>query len=144
MCSNNNCNNCNGMADTLAIIVKAQDAAEKIDESLFACDKPFLGPCPVVDVCNTRPVMLFTCNNDPLSIPIDDNCSSSVFRVMSLDRENCTAKCMALKKKHHHKDGDSNWNNECSEFEKTDSFCVINLCCLCCIKCLTDTFVDCI
>jgi hypothetical protein len=137
------CNNCNGIAQTLAIIVRAQDTAERIDENLYTCDKPFLGPCPVKNVCNTRPIMIFTCNNEPLTIPINEHCSSSVFRVMSLDAENCTASCMVLKKKHH-KDMDENWHDDCNEYEKTDSFFVVNLCCVCCIKCLPDTFVDCI
>jgi spore coat protein Z len=88
--------------------------------------------------------MLFTCgsNGTPFSMPVsrsDSSCDngekSCVFRIEKID--GCCATFRVLVPKH------------CSEsvtstFEATDSIFTIDINCICAIRCLNDTFVDCL
>lgn len=142
----NSCNNC--IAEILTVINVLQQNATCCGEScLDTCDRGFLGCSTESLNCNTRPVMLYTCcgNGTPWSMPTtkaDINCNecgtscSNVFRVEKVD-DNC-ATFRVLEK-------------NCDEKEKhrtpfiaTNSFFTMNLDCCCAIRCLQDTFVDCL
>ena len=120
---------------------------------LDSCDRPMLGGGPNCLVCNTRPVLLYTCcgNGTPWAMPIDkDNnsaCSnpqssacftdcSNVFRVEKLDGCCATFRVLA-----------PNFQESCCNsmpYRSTNSFFTMDLSCVCAIKCLSDTYVDCV
>jgi hypothetical protein len=91
--------------------------------------------------------MLYTCcgNGTPWSMPITKenvNCNatgatcSSVFRIEKLD--DCCATFRVLA---------PNTNPETAAlypYEATNSFFTMNLNCVCCLRCLNDTYVECI
>jgi hypothetical protein len=143
MCNNEeNGNRC--MAEILEVILLLQKNADCGDSCLDTCDRGFLGCSTTCCVCNTRPVTFYLCgsNSDPLRIPIskdfDEDVTSSVFRVEKLDGNCCTCRVLA-------RNLDDNDNGGCSHpFVATNSFFTLNLNCLCCIRCLQDTCVDCI
>lgn len=151
MCNKNECDNC--IADILKVILILQQNACP-DNCLDSCDRPTLGGGPNCLVCNTRPVMLYTCcgNGVPWTMPTskdstvicsNNQCSnnngmdcSSVFRVEKLD--GCCATFRVLV---------PNPEESCCNsipFITTNSFFTMNLDCICAIKCLNDTFVDCV
>lgn len=130
----NQCDNC--IADILKVILILQQSANQLDSCLETCDRGFLGQqcCPTC--YNTRPIMLFTCgsNGVPLSMPISksptEETTSSIFRLEKLD--DCCATCRVLVV------------NSDNTYTATNSFFTINLDCLCIIRCLDDTFIECI
>lgn len=149
MCNEND-TNCIG--EILKVILVLQQNACP-ESCLDSCDRPMLGGGPNCLVCNTRPVMLYTCcgNGVPWSMPIEkDNtnvCSnpqmssccqdcSNVFRVEKLDGNCATFRVLA-----------PNPQESCCNsipYIATNSFFTMNLSCCCAIKCLSDTFVDCV
>lgn len=148
MCNkNNNSDSCLCIAEILTIINVLQENAECSENCLDTCDRGFLGCSTSALGCNTRPVMLFTCcgNGTPWSMPItktsgtcgDEGVTcSSVFRVEKID--GCCATFRVLAD-----------NPDCNEaatmpFVATNSFFTMDLSCLCVLKCLQDTFVECI
>lgn len=117
-----------------------------------SCDRPSLGGGPSCLVCNTRPIQLFTCcgNGVPFSMPVcKDNvevCStpdtlnpssecSSVFRVEKLEGNCLTARVLIPNP------GSDNCN---LPWLATNSFFTIDLNCVCAIRCLNDSFVECV
>lgn len=134
----NETNSC--IRDILKVIFVLQENVEEEKNELETCDKRTLGPCCRVVKCNTRPVMLYTaCSNgdDPWKMPVSKDPNetdfSSVFRVEKLEGNCCTfrvLKQVPCEKK--------------NEFTATNSFFTMNLGCICCIRCLEDTFVKCI
>ena len=102
MCNNNNdSNNTNCIGEILKVILLLQQNACP-DSCLDSCDRPMLGGGTNCLVCNTRPVMLYTCcgNGVPISMPttkdstatcsnpsLDSSCPtcSNVFRVEKLE-----------------------------------------------------------
>lgn len=150
MCENNKttekCENC--IAEILTVINVLQQNATCCGEScLDTCDRGFLGCSTASLNCNTRPVMLFTCcgNGTPWSMPTtkeDINCNtcnetcSNVFRVEKVDNNCATFRVLA-------KNCDEKTKQKIP-FITTNSFFTMNLDCCCAIKCLQDTFVDCL
>jgi hypothetical protein len=154
MCNNNKTNqkgNC--IADILNVILILQQNASP-ENCLDSCDRPMLGGGPNCLICNTRPVMLYTCcgNGVPWSMPTckdstitcsnaeardqGNECCSCVFRVEKLDGNCCTFRVLA-----------DNPEPSCcntNPYVATNSFFTMNLDCVCCIKCLNDTSVDCV
>lgn len=130
----NHCDNC--IADILKVILILQQSVDQLDSCLETCDRGFLGQqcCPTC--YNTRPIVLYTCgsNGVPLSMPISksptEENTSSIFRVEKLD--NCCATFRVLTV------------NSDNTYTATNSFFTINLDCLCSIRCLDDTFIECI
>ena len=149
MC-NDKSSNCIG--DILKVILVLQQNACP-DSCLDSCDRPMLGGGPNCLVCNTRPVMLYTCcgNGTPWAMPIDkDNnsvCSnpqasaccaecSNIFRVEKLDGNCATFRVLA-----------PNPQESCCNsmpYIATNSFFTMDLSCACAIKCLNDTYVECV
>lgn len=135
--NNEKCNHCdNCIADILKVILILQQNANQLDSCLETCDRGFLGQqcCPTC--YNTRPIVLYTCgsNGVPLSMPIskspNEETTSHIFRVEKLDDCCCTCRVLTV---------DSN-----NSYTATNSFFTINLDCLCSIRCLDDTFIECI
>ena len=145
---NNNCNTCetnNCIAEILQVINVLQSNACP-DNCLNSCDRPALGGGTNCVVCNTRPIMLHMCgsNGTPLSMPTtrtntvctdatSENCSN-VFRVEKVDGCCCTFRVLAAN------------TDETSPYPYvgTDSIFTMNINCLCCLRCLNDTYVECI
>ena len=137
MCNEKN-TNCIG--EILKVILVLQQNACP-DSCLDSCDRPMLGGGPSCLVCNTRPVMLYTwCGNGtPWSMPIEKEetaTTSSVFRIEKLDGCCATFRVLAP-------------NTDEAEattipYVATNSFFTMNLNCCCCLRCLNDTYVECI
>lgn len=124
--------------EILQIIRTLQDEAGQIDNIPNSCGRPFLGNI-CTDACcfNTRPVTLYTCNCQLLSMPYTLNgtdSTSSVFRVEKIN-DNC-ATFMVLAPN----------TDETSDlpYVPTNSFFTVNIDCICIIRCLPDTFVSCL
>ena len=146
MCNNeNNQNNC--IMEILKVILVLQENACP-DNCLDSCDRPVLGGGPNCLICNTRPVMLYTCcgNGAPWSMPVSkdttttcevgtvsDTCST-VFRVEKV--EGCCATFRVLQ--------ENPDPTSLNPYVSTNSFFTMNCNCICAIKCLSDTFVDCV
>lgn|SRR5574344_2585585 len=145
--NNENANTgCPCIAEILTTINILQNNAECNDTCLDTCDRGFLGCAVTTFNCNTRPVMLYTCcgNGEPWKMPIckeDVVCGdtgvtcSDVFRVEKID--GCCATFRVLAKN----------TDECQTnipYVTTNSFFTMNLGCVCCLRCLNDTFVECI
>lgn len=139
------CDNC--ICEILRIILVLQENASP-DNCLNTCDRPMLGGCNNCLGCNTRPVMLYTCcgNGTPWSMPtvkdettncsgesISDTCST-VFRIEKV--EGCCATFRVLAK---NPDQSSLY-----PYVTTNSFFTMDCNCLCSIRCLSDTYVECL
>lgn len=147
MCNNNNSNG-NCISELLNVILILQQNA-CTDSGLDSCDRPMLGGGPSCLICNTRPIMLYTCgsNGTPLSMPItkDATCTcstegetcecSNVFRVEKIEG-NC-ATCRVLTP-------NPDTTTTSSPWLATNSFFTINLDCCCIVRCLNDCYVDCV
>lgn len=145
--NNNTNNNCNCINEILSVILVLQENACP-DNCLDTCDRPMLGGGANCLICNTRPVMLFTCsgNGIPWSMPITKdlttNCSgeglsgncSSVFRVEKIENNCCTFRVLA----------ENTDQTSLNPFVATNSFFTMNCDCLCAIRCLSDCYVDCV
>ena len=129
----NKCENC--IADILKVILILQQSVNQIDSCLDTCDRGFLGQ-QCCGVCyNTRPITLYTCGTTgiPLSMPISklptEETTSSVFRLEKLDDCCATFRVLVV--------------NSDNTYTPTNSFFTINLNCLCIIRCLDDTYIEC-
>ena len=140
MCNNidnTSCENC--IADILKVILLLQQSVCPNDSCLETCDKGFLGQSCTF-FCNTRPIVLYTCGggNTPVTMPISksptETVTSSVFRLEKLD--GCCATCRVLTP---NTDPTTTF-----PFMATNSFFTINLNCLCSLRCLDETFFECI
>ena len=143
MCNNDN--ETNGIAEILQVILVLQQNASCPDSCLDSCDRPMLGACSTCCVCNTRPVMIYTCcpnGTTPVSMPIskeittcttDEECSN-VFRVEKVENGCATFRVLAP-----NTDTTSTY-----PYVSTNSFFTLNLDCCCCIRCLNDTCVECL
>ncbi len=138
------CNSC--IAEILQVICVLQANACPTT-CLNSCDRPALGGGNNCIVCNTRPIMLYTCcgNGTPWSMPItrsNINCNavdnqdecSAVFRVEKIDGCCATFRVLAPNPE------------QCrtSTYVATDSIFTMDINCLCCCRCLNDTFVECL
>ena len=144
----NNCENNSGncINEILSVILVLQQNACP-ETCLDACDRPVLGGGPNCLVCNTRPVMLYTCcgNGVPWSMPTTKDTTvscanstsatcSSVFRVEKIEGNCCTFRVLA----------DNPDTTSLNPYVATNSFFTINLDCVCLIRCLSDTYVECV
>ncbi len=136
---NNEVEETNGIVKILQTILNAQMLAEYNEEEEEFCDRTVLGPCTKQPNCNTRPVSLFTCGGDPVSMEYTTSEgateTTTVFRIEKIDGDVCTFRCLA-----------PNPNRECSyPYVKTNTFFSVNEGCCChMLKCLSDTYVDCL
>ena len=134
----NNENNC-CIGNILQVICLLQEKAGKIDDIPNSCDRPFLGVINTGNsfVFNTRPVTLYSCENEEISMPYTLNGTtgtSTVFRV-----EKISGCCTTLRVLAPNPDTTSTL-----PYVGTDSFFTINSKCIGALRCLADTFVDCL
>lgn len=141
----NNTNECRCISEILTVISILQENAQCADTCLDTCDRGFLG-CSVSTVgCNTRPIMLYTSsgNGTPWQMPTtktNATCSneqttcSNVFRVEKVD--GCCATFRVLAE---NTDGEDTEN---IPYTATNTFFTMNLNCVCCCRCLQDTYVE--
>lgn len=140
MCNNENSSS-NCIADILNVINILQQNASCGENCLDTCDRGFLG-CNISTIgCNTRPVMLYTNNNTAWSMPttkeIDETTTySTVFRVEKIDGNCCTFRVLA--------ENPDETEQATIPYVSTNSFFTMNLNCVCALKCLNDTFIECI
>ena len=142
MCNNETSSK--GIADVLKVILVLQQNV-CCENGLDSCDRPSLGGGPNCLLCNTRPIMIYTCcgQSIPLAMPTTRDLTaavgeipnpSRVFRVEKLDGNCCT--CRVLQ--------DNPDTESVNPYIATNSFFTIDLGCICSIKCLTDTYIDCV
>ena len=149
MCNNENGRNneSNCICEILNVILVLQNNACP-DNCLDSCDRPVLGGGPNCLICNTRPVMIYTCcgNGAAWSMPVDkdntttcengttsDTCST-VFRVEKIEGNCCTFRVLEPNPD----------TTSLNPYVSTNSFFTMNCSCICAIKCLSDTYVDCV
>lgn len=144
MCCKDNCQS-SSLAEILSVILVLQQNA-CVESCLDSCDRPMLGGGPSCLVCNTRPVMLYTCgsNGTPWSMPVtkDSTAScngasvtcSSVFRIEKIEGNCCTFRVLQ----------DNPDTTSLYPYVTTNSVFTIDLKCVCAIRCLTDTYVECV
>ena len=152
MCNNNERS---GRGNCIIEVLKVIDVLQKNacpDHCSDSCDRPVLGGGINCIVCNTRPIQLFTCcgNGVPFSMPVckdfveacsttegvnpSDNCSS-VFRVEKLEGNCATFRVLVP----------NNDPNCCNlPWLATNSFFTMDVDCLCAVRCLNDSFVECV
>ena len=139
MCNNEN-RSSNCIADILSVINILQQNASCGENCVDTCDSGFLG-CNIPTIgCNTRPVMLYTNNNTAWSMPTTKDITetttySTVFRVEKIDGNCCTFRVL---------DTNPDTTQTNIPYVATNSFFTMNLNCVCALKCLNDTFVECI
>jgi hypothetical protein len=132
MCNNNETNSHNCICDILKVILLLQQGACQNDTCLETCDRGFLGQ-GATSFFNTRPVVLYTCSggSTPLAMPISrdpaETTTGTIFRLEKLDNCCATFRVLTLTD---------------DTYTATNSFFTINLDCICCIRCLNDTYVD--
>lgn len=145
------CNNdCKCISDILKVISILQRNVEREEDNDDFCDRKTLGHS-CCRKCNTRPIQLFTCGmngDDPLIMPTTKGPItpatkfSSVFRVEKVDDCCCTCRVLVARPG---ATVDAVQNlDDCEEFTATNSFFTIDLKCVCIVRCLNDTFVDCL
>ena len=139
MCNEDNKNTNNCMYEILKTILVLQKEANMPECCLDTCDKKCLGCTPCTCCCNTRPITIYTCGccNTKLALPItkdpNETVTSSVFRIEKLD-DNCATFRVLV----------ATVNDGVTTYTATDSFFTINLNCVCVLKCLNDTNIECI
>lgn len=136
---NNSTNNSCCINDILRVINVLQNQAEKIDDIPNTCDRPFLGLASNSNtfVYNTRPITLYTSNNTLFEAPYTLNGTSgtsTVFRVERVTDSTATLRVLAPNPD----------TTSVFPYVTTDSFIIVNSSCVCAIRCLPDTFVDCV
>ncbi len=130
MCENNNCE---GLQDVLCTIIKLQKQGKCLDEGITSCSRPILGSNTNA-MYNTRPISFYTCPTNTLwEMPYTLNeitANSSVFRAEAIDGCCCTCRVLVA--------------NEDGTYTSTNSFFTINLNCIGALRCLPDTYIDCL
>ena len=146
MCNNNDQEGCRCIAEILTVInVLQQNANCCGDTCLETCDRGFLGCGTTTLGCNTRPVILYTCagNGTPWSMPTtrenvvcgdEGVVCSNVFRVEKVD--GCCATFRVL--------AENPDTTSLYPYVATNSFFTMNLNCCCALRCLPDTYIECI
>lgn len=134
--SNNKC--CFGKI--LKLIEKLQRSCECDQTIDNTCLKPFLGTSCNFECFNTRPVTFYGCDNNLISIDYSTvingetlSGTSSIFRVEKV--EGCCVIVSVLIP-------NPDTENTNRPYVTTNQTAIINLDCVCALKCLGDTIVD--
>ena len=129
----NNLTNC--IAKILNVINVLQNNANKTECQDNTCIKPYLGPITNTLCFNTRPIVLYRCDNTPIALEYTDSNgttqTTNVFRV-----ENVSDNSVGVLLSSENTTGDT------TTYNNTNTYATINLGCICAIRCLTDTIVD--
>ena len=129
-----NLDNC--LARILNVINVLQNNAEKTECQDNTCTKPFLG-LNIETICfNTRPVTLYRCDNNLITLnytsSTGDILTTSVFRVESVSNDSVGVLLLEATT-------DASGN---TTYTSTNTYATINLGCVCAIRCLPDTIVN--
>ena len=143
MCNNNE-NSCKCISEILTVIsILQQNANCCSDACLETCDRGFLGSSSTIFSYNTRPIMLYMCGNTDTALAMpttrDDvtgEVTSTVFRVEKIDGCCATFRVLAP--------NDNPTELPTIPYVSTNSFFTVNLNCVCCLRCLPDTYIECI
>ena len=131
MCNTNN-ETCTSIMEIINVL---QQNACRGDSCLDTCDRKFLGCGANTLNCNTRPITIYLCNGTALSMPTTkdntDDTTSNVFRVEKVDKGSATLRVLAPAAE-----------GATYPYVSTNSFFTINTNCICCLKCLSDTYVE--
>ena len=136
---NNDTNCCNnGIIEILQVINVLQSNACP-ENCLNSCDRPALGGGTNCIICNTRPIMLYTCcgNGVPWAMPItrtETGETSPVFRIEKIDGCTCTFRVLAP----------NTDQTSLYPYVGTDSIFTMNVNCICSLRCLNDTYIECL
>ena len=136
---NNNCNKCDNCIMEILQVINVLQSNACPDSCLLSCDRPALGGGTNCVICKTRPIMLRTCpgNGTPFSMPIsrsETDTNSSVFRVEKIDGCCCTFRVLTANPD----------TTSVYPYVSTDSLFTMDCNCLCAIRCLNDTFIECL
>ena len=114
----------NHLLDIIRLIYNMQENITRNEPILNNCTKPFLVPPETIN--NTRPIMLYLCNNTPLEIQYDNNgteATSDTFRIEGIDNNCVTVRLL---------------NNTAGTITSTNEMATINMECIAAIRCLSD------
>ena len=129
----NNFDNC--LAKVLNAIKVIQDNASKIECGDNSCTKPFLG-LNTTNLCfNTRPVVLYRCDNTPITLNYTNGEveeTTTIFRVESVTNDSIGVLLL----------NEQTDENDNTIYQSTNTYSTINLGCVCAIRCLNDTTVN--
>lgn len=129
----NNENNC--LVKVLEVIKVLQNSASKIECFENTCTRPFLGGNGSLICFNTRPVMLYKCDNTPVTINYINSSgiesSTSIFRIQSVSNDAIGVLLLE----------ENTDPTVTDEYLNTNTYATINLDCICCVRCLGDTVV---
>ena len=125
----------NCLARILNVIKVLQDNTSRIDCNDNSCTKPFLGLNTTFLCFNTRPITLYLCNNNLVTLNYTNSegetLTTSVFRV--IDVTNDSVSVLLLEES-----TDESGN---VTYVSTNTYATINLDCICAIRCLPDVIV---
>ena len=137
----NNCNaNCeNGILEILQVINVLQTNACP-EGCLLSCDRPALGGGTNCVICNTRPIMIYGCGSNgtqwsmPISRDTTIDTTSNIFRVEKVDNNCVTFRVLVP----------NTDTTSIYPYTSTDSLFTISIDCICAIRCLNDTYIECV
>ena len=140
----NNNEGVSSIAGIMRNICRLQQEAVRAELSDLTCDARHLG-CGRKELFNTRPVHVYTDDDQPFHCSINRNdasCNeenrSCTFRIERVQGNTVTLRALVPV-------GEQEpTQNPCKpgKYLATDSFITINVGCICAIKCLNDSFVD--
>ena len=148
----NNCCTVNNNDEIAVILEKiARLQREVVHEELEErfCDANCLGEDVVFNKLNTRPISVFTDDDEPWHCPTkrnEDGCNRNeheetcVFRVEKVVNDSVVLR--ALKERRPSREMNERGRNRHERFESTDSFITIKLHRIAALRCFKDTFVD--
>ena len=123
---------------TLRLIDTLQRTSNREEECDNSCNRPFLGNMSRTICINTRPITFYRCDNSLISVEFTEetgnNNRSSIFRIERVEGNCITCTILAPANILEIENGE--------DFRSTRQTAIINLDCVCAIKCLPDTFVD--
>lgn len=129
----NNLTNC--IAKILNVINVLQNSADKTECQDNTCVKPYLGPITNTLCFNTRPIVLYRCDNTPIALEYTDSNgttqTTNVFRVENVSDNSVGVLLLS-----------ENTTGDTTTYNNTNTYATINLGCICAIRCLADTIVD--
>lgn len=130
----NNFDNC--LAKILNVINVLQNNSNKIDCNDNTCTKPYLGLNTNTVCFNTRPVVLYRCDNSPIALNYVNsaglNATTSIFRVQNVNKDSVSVLLLE----------ETTDASGVVSYLNTNTYATINLGCVCAIRCLNDTIVN--
>lgn len=118
------------IANTLKLINILQNNSQNLHSYDFSCTRPFLGPTISACCYNTRVITIYSKDGSIISFDYIENnetFNSSFFRIQNIDDKCCSLLLLKFS------DG---------IYTSTGQTVVINLDCICAIKCVEDVVVN--